>query len=250
MESMASLSSTPLAPRRALGAPAVLGFSVAVSLLVAYAPYGRVVGYPLAIFASLVHEMGHGLAALLVGGSFDSFELWSDGSGMAHASGYSGRLAQAIVSAGGLCGPACAAALCFLLARGPRRARAALLASGAALLLADVLLVRTLFGLVFVGLLALLLLAVGRFGSGEHAQLALGFLAVQLGMSVFADSGYLFTPVAHTGAGLTPSDVANMSSALLLPYWFWGAACGAFSLAVLAGGAWLFLRPARAGARA
>jgi hypothetical protein len=33
-----------------------------------------------------------------------------------------------------------------------------------------------------------------------------------------------------------------MSSALFLPYWFWGAACGTFSVLTLAIGGWLFLR--------
>jgi membrane-associated phospholipid phosphatase len=60
------------------------------------------------------------------------------------------------------------------------------------------------------------------------------FLAVQLALSVFSRGDYLFTDVARTGEGTFPSDVANMSSALFLPYWFWGALCGAFSVAVLA----------------
>ena len=41
------------------------------------------------------------------------------------------------------------------------------------------------------------------------------------------------------------SDVANMAEALFLPYWFWGAVCGAISLAVLAFGLYLYLRPVK-----
>jgi hypothetical protein len=59
---------------------------------------------------------------------------------------------------------------------------------------------------------------------------------------VFSRGDYLFMDTAHTVAGTYPSDVANMSTALFLPYWFWGALCGGFSVITLALGAWLFLR--------
>jgi hypothetical protein len=36
-----------------------------------------------------------------------------------------------------------------------------------------------------------------------------------------------------------------MSSALFLPYWLWGALCGAFSVAVLAVGLWTFVGSVR-----
>ena len=70
-------------------------------------------------------------------------------------------------------------------------------------------------------------------GQGWIPRFTLVFLAVQLALSVFSRSDYLFTSVARTGAGPMPSDVAQMASALFLPFWFWGAACGALSLAVL-----------------
>lgn len=219
--------------------------SIGVTALLWVIPYGRLVGYPLMLLSTLVHELGHGVAGVLVGGSFDSFEMWSNGSGLAHVRGYDGRFARAIVSAGGLVGPACAAALGFAMARGERRARGMLLGLGLLLLLADVLIVRSLFGLAFVTLFALGLLWVGTRVGGWASQLTLLFLSVQLSLSVFSRGDYLFTDKAHTAGGVFPSDVANMSSALFLPYWFWGALCGAFSVAVLLIGAWWFLREGR-----
>lgn len=216
--------------------------SVAATILFWAVPYGRYVGYPLMLLSTLVHELGHGVAGVLVGGSFESFEMWSNGSGVAHVTGYDGRVARAIVSAGGLVGPACAAALGFFMARGERRSRGMLLTLGVLLLLADVLIVRSLFGLFFVTAFALTLLWVGTRASGWGSQLTLLFLSIQLSLSVFSRGDYLFTDKAHTGGGVFPSDVANMASALLLPYWFWGALCGAFSVTVLAIGAWAFLR--------
>jgi len=156
-----------------------------------------------------------------------------DGSGLAHVVGYDGRFARAFVSAGGLVGPACAAATCFELARRPRLARFALAAFGLLVLACAAWIVRSLCGLVFAGTLAGICLVVARRAKEGGSVFALLFVAVQLALSVFSRGDYLFTPVAHMSGGDLPSDVANMSSALFLPYWFWGAACGLFSVAVL-----------------
>lgn len=218
--------------------------SIAVTVLLYWVPYGRLVGYPLVLVSTLAHEMGHGLTAMLVGGHFEKLEMWSDASGLAHWHGDVGRIARGLVAAGGLVGPAVAAALCFVAGRRPLPSRVFVLSVGALLVLAEVLVVRTIFGFFFVGVLAAALLAVGIKGSPKLSQWLLAFLAVQLALSVFSRGDYLFTDVAHMAGGSQPSDVALMSDALLLPYWFWGAVCGAFSVAVLLAGVWLHVRPA------
>lgn len=216
--------------------------SIALTVVLYLVPYGHIIGYPLMLVSTLVHELGHGIAGVMVGGDFQSFEMWSNGSGVAHISGYDGRFARAFVSAGGLCGPAVAAALGFAMSRGERRARWTLGALGVLLLFADVWIVRSLFGWLFVTIFGGLLLAIAWRASAWASQLTLLFLSVQLSLSVFSRGDYLFTDKANTAAGVFPSDVANMSSALFLPYWFWGALCGAFSVGVLAIGGWMFLK--------
>lgn len=220
--------------------------SVATTILLYVIPYGRVVGYPLVLISTVVHELGHGVAGWLVGGRFEALRMYADGSGVAEVYGYDGRFARAFVSAGGLCGPAVMAAIGLFLARGPRAARVSLWAIGGALLLADLLLVRSLFGWIFILALAAIAIAVAWKGAEWASQLVLLFVSVQLSLSVFSRGDYLFTAVAHTSNGDFPSDVANMSSALFLPYWFWGATCGLFSIATLALGGWVFLRSLRA----
>lgn len=196
-------------------------------------PAGRLLAWPLLLVSTLAHEMGHGLAALLVGGRFEALRMWADGSGMAVWSGDPGPLARAFVAAGGLVGPAIAAAACFLAGRRPRGARTCLLLVAAGLLVADLLVVRTLFGFAFVLALAGVLLLASR-GGDATSQAVLVFLAVQLALSVFSRGDYLFTRAATTAEGVAASDVAQIAAALFLPYWFWGAVCGAFSVAVLA----------------
>jgi hypothetical protein len=66
------------------------------------------------------------------------------------------------------------------------------------------------------------------------------FVGVQLALSVFSRSDYLFTSVARTAQGANPSDVEMMSQALFLPYWFWGLACGGVSVGILVWGLRIF----------
>jgi hypothetical protein len=220
--------------------------SIAVTVALYVVPYGRLVGYPLVLMSTVVHEMGHGVAGWLVGGRFESFRMYADGSGVAQVVGDDGRFARAFVSAGGLCGPAVVSAIALVFARRPLGARVVLLVLGIALAVIDVVLVRSLFGWIFVLALGAIAIVVGWKGRDWHSQLVLMFLSVQLALSVFSRGDYLFTAVAKTQNGDFPSDVANMSSALFLPYWFWGALCGLFSIAMLALGGWLFLRGLRA----
>jgi hypothetical protein len=221
-----------------------LAVSVGATLLLDVVPYGHTLGYPLMLLSTLAHEMGHGVTGLLVGGHFDSFVMDWAGSGVAHVSGSLGRVAQGLVAAGGLVGPAFVAALAFIAARRARSAQLSLMGAGVALLLAEILVVRGLCGMLFVPAVAALCLYTARRAPPYAAQLLLSFLAVQLSLSVYSRGDDLFSPVAHTASGLLPSDVSNMASALFLPYWFWGLTCAAVSLAALAAGLWIFLRPA------
>ncbi|MBN4059125.1 M50 family metallopeptidase [Endomicrobium sp. AH-315-J14] len=234
------MDSTEYKPGR--GAVGLLLASIGVTGVLPHIPYAHWLAWPLMLVSTFAHEMGHGIAGVMVGGSFLKFEMWSNGSGVASISHSGGRIASALISAGGLCGPAVAAAVLFFLARSEKRSRLALWGLVAALLLSIVFVVRGWFGLVFVPVLALTLGLIARFGGAMAARFSMVFLAVQLSVSVFTRGDYLFTPVARTSAGDMPSDVANMAKALLLPYWFWGAVCGAFSVVVLIIGLWVFLR--------
>lgn len=211
----------------------VLLTSVVVTALLYLVPYGHLLAWPLMLISTLAHEMGHGITAMLVGGTFHRFEIWADGSGIAVWSGQVGRLDRALVAAGGLIGPAVAAAVGFAFGRTARGARRTLYGLSAVLLLAELLVVRNLFGFLFVAVLAAVCILVARARAADAPQLLLVFLAVQLALSVFSRADYLFTPTARTSAGPMASDVGQISAALVLPYWFWGLVCGAVSVLAL-----------------
>ncbi len=224
---------------------AALLISVAATLALPHIPVARYAVWPLTLLSTFAHELGHGIAAMLVGGHFDRLEIFSNGSGVAYSAYGSGRFARAFVSAGGLVGPAIASMGLFALARNERRARFAL--GGVTVLVAIALLfvVRNFFGAAYVLALVIVLSLIVKLGNPFAARLTLVFVAVQLAVSVFTRADYLFTPVARTGAGEMPSDVANMASALFLPYQFWGALCGAVSVVALVLGLAMYLRPPR-----
>jgi len=215
--------------------------SVVLTALLYILPFGHLLAWPMVLVSTLAHELGHGLTGLLFGQRFESIVIYADASGMARHTGEGGRLVRAATSAGGLLGPAFTAAVLFSLGRSPQRAHYGLIALSAALLVVEVLWVRNLFGLCFVGALAAALALASR-GPRERGQLAVLFVAVQLSLSVFSRADYLFKAEAHTAAGVFPSDTAQIAAALFLPYWFWGAVCGAISLLVLGLGMLRFAR--------
>lgn len=214
---------------------AILCASV-LTLVLYVVPFLQPVAFPFMLLSTVVHEMGHGIAAVLCGGHFESFQMWADGSGVANISGDFGNFARAFIAASGLIGPAIAASLCFSFINTERRSRFILGSIAIILALSILLVIRNLFALFFVATLcaACLFFSLGR--GHKYAQAVLAFLGMQLALSVFSRSDYLFTSEAQTSAGLMPSDVAQIAAALFLPYWFWGALCGLFSLAVLAFG--------------
>jgi hypothetical protein len=220
-----------------------LAISLVVTGLLYALPFGRLLAWPLVLLSTLAHELGHGLAAALLGATFHSLRIHSDASGVALWSGDVGRFGTAAVAGAGLVGPAAAAFLLLVLGRDERRARLVLGLVGAVLALVTILFVRNAFGVGFTATLAaLLLLAAVRAPRLSHTVLLL--LAVQLALSVFSRSDYLFSRVALTTAGRMRSDVAVMADALFLPYWFWGAVCGAVSIGLLFLGVRIFFRRA------
>lgn len=207
-----------------------LFLSIILTLLLWWViPFGGWISWPLLLLSTFAHELGHGLAALSVGHGFEAMTINWDGSGVTMSSGNGGRVASAWIAAGGLIGPAIAAAALFRIGKNARTSRGALLIIGCSMLILDVWVVRNLFGFIFVAGFGTLFIILSRKGGSEFARFTLIFLATQLSLSVFSRSDYLFTRNAGSG----PSDVAHMANALWLPYWFWGLVCGGVSIAVL-----------------
>ncbi|HEY4176956.1 MAG TPA: M50 family metallopeptidase [Kofleriaceae bacterium] len=242
------LASKVKSQRLASSARWALVISVIATIAVYRLPPLQFLAYPLILLSTLVHEMGHGMGALLSGGQFDSFHMHGDGSGVAHVLPES-FFGAAFECAAGLVGPPLIGALYFVVGRRASIARLALAGTGLFFALSVVLWVRGAFGIGFTAVVATVCIAIAWKASAETARVVLLFLGTQLALATFASSDYLFTDYVSgemTGGAIAPSDVKIMEMAIGGPYWFWGLVCAVFSVAVLALGAWLYLRRATA----
>jgi hypothetical protein len=221
------------------------GLTIVLYVLPYLVPGAAIVARPLVLLSTLAHELGHAVAAVLLGGDVESLSVWADASGVAAHRGAYGAFARAAIAAAGPLGPPLVAGLGFLCARHPRAAHVALGVAALFLGLVLVFWVRNLFGWLFVGVLAALLGLLAWRGSARVAQIACAFLAIQLCLASFARADYLFTAVARTGAGELPSDTAQIAQALFPPYWLWGTLIALASLAILAFGLRSFARALR-----
>ena len=195
-------------------------------------PYGHQLLYPLTLLATYAHEMGHGITALLTGSDFDHLVLHADGSGMAMWRGNPGRLATALIAAGGLVGPTFAGIGLLLVSRNPRHARTVLACLSALIVLTVVLWSRNAFGVVFLIAVAATLGIAARVLTPAAASFLLHFIAATLCLSWFHHLGYLFSAQAIVNGVAMPSDSSVIAQSLWLPYWFWGGVLALFSLAV------------------
>ena len=211
--------------------------AIGITIALYFIPFGQALAYPLLLLSTVAHELGHGIAALLVGRDFELLHMEWNGSGYAMHSGPKNRLALAFTSAGGLLGPSLVAAGCFVAARGQKSARMALALMGAVLALVVVTKADWGFTQGFLFLTAAALLGAAKLLPEGWTAPTLVFLAIQLSLSVFSRGDYLFTDTAGSG----PSDVAQMAQNLFLPYWFWGLFCGGLSLVILALGVGFYL---------
>lgn len=88
------MTSSQLPARRNL--LVTLGAFLIAFILWQYEPVSFLV-YPLRLFVTFIHELGHGLASLLTGGQFVRFELKSSGAGLAYSIG---GVRSIVISAG------------------------------------------------------------------------------------------------------------------------------------------------------
>jgi hypothetical protein len=201
-------------------------------------PFGRLVLYPFTLLATWVHETGHGVAAMLVGGHFDKLEIFGDASGLAHTREV-GNVAVAVTCLGGMLAPPLVGALLLAFARAPRRARIALFVLAALLLVTLALWVRSPTGLVVVPLCAALLGWAAWSWAPERRLVLAQFVAITLALDTVGRMvGYALATKATVGGSERTSDVAAVADALGGHHLLWGALVITVALALLAVGLW------------
>jgi hypothetical protein len=209
-----------------------LPLAVAVSLLASLTPWGAILLYPFKLFTTWVHECGHALAAVLVGGRVSAITIAPDTSGLTMSLVPDARLPRAVVASAGYLGAAIVGCLLLAAARVERHAPRILHGIGLLMLATLVIWMRNLFGAFVVLAWGLTLVAIARHRTAPALRLFLGLLAVQVALNAVYDIRVLFQ-IDHG-----PSDAATMASLLFLPASVWAAIWMAISLAMLGGTVW------------
>ena len=143
--------------------------AVAVSLVVSLTPWAQFILYPFKLFTTWVHECGHALMTVLVGGRVTSITIEPDTSGLTQSLVPVGRVARGLVASSGYLGAAVVGCLLMAATRVEKWAHVILLGLGAFMLLTLVLWMRNLFGFVVVLAWGVALVTLARKGIGQRA---------------------------------------------------------------------------------
>ncbi|PXA95345.1 hypothetical protein DMC47_19650, partial [Nostoc sp. 3335mG] len=104
---------------------------------------------------------------------------------------------------------------------------------GGALILSTLIWVRTMTGWLILPALGAAILLLAWRGTAEQKRFGIQLLGVEACISVWHQFGYLFTAGGVIDGQLHRSDTGAIADALLLPYWFWGAAISVVILLLL-----------------
>jgi hypothetical protein len=207
--------------------------AVALSLVVSFTPWAQFLLYPFKLFTTWVHECGHALMTILVGGRVTSITIEPDTSGLTQSLIPAGRVARGLVASSGYLGAAIVGCLLMAATRVERWAHVILLSLGACMLFTLVLWMRHLFGVAVVLAWGVTLVALARKGTGHAPRFLLSLLAVQVALNSVYDIRVLF--LIDRGQ----SDAATMARLFLMPSWMWGTAWMFMSVAMLGATVWM-----------
>ena len=214
------------------------GVAFALSLVLERVPLLGWLVYAFRLFDTLIHELSHGLMALLTGGRFLHFVITPDSSGMATTAG-GWRL---LVIPAGYLGAALFGGLLLLLTNrsSSRTRRWTSLGLGLFFILVTVFFARN-WTAIAVGLLwALALLALSQYGPPLLQALGLNLLAIQCSLNALDSLGGLV--LLNTGPWRRPNDAQSMAALTPLPAAVWAILWSLIALAIFIQCAYLSLR--------
>lgn len=229
----------------------LIGLAGVATLIIALVPGLGLLNYPFRLLLTIVHELGHGLAALLTGGEFVRFQIAANGSGLALTAGGwrlivipAGYLSVAIFGAG-----------LILLGRSYRWSRIAMVVIGAGVMLLTLRygvptifsgqlfngLLTTVSGLIWGGVLLVIALKAGA----RWIIFLLHFVAIQAGLTAFTD---LFTVIGLSTRffNAPANDALSMAELTFIPAIIWALLWVIFALVLIGGAIWMtWLAPIR-----
>lgn len=221
----------------------LIGLAGLTSLLLVMVPVLRLLNYPFRLLLTMVHELGHGLAALLTGGHFVRFVVFANGSGLAYTAG---GWRFAVIPAGYM-GLALFGAGLIMLGRSHRWGRTAMAVIGGGMLVMSVRygmpsifsadwlsgILTTVSGIVFGGIF--LWVAV-KAAPGWIVYL-LHLVAIQAGLTAFSD---VFTLIGLSTRffDAPANDAQSMAQLTFIPAFVWAGLWAVMAVVLIGGAIW------------
>lgn len=168
---------------------------------------------PLKIFVVLLHEISHGLAAVVTGGEISHIEVSAQQGGVAYTRGGS----RFVTLSAGYLGSMLWGGLIMLIAARTKYDRALSIAIGVAIAVVTLLYVRSWFGFGFALAFALVLIGAGWKLSHEANELILKTIGVT--SVLYAPLDVFDDVIARRGIG---SDADKLADLTMLPSVVWG----------------------------
>ena len=207
----------------------MIGAIILVNLLFPLHPIGRYILYPFSFLATWVHEMGHVLATIIVGGTVREVQLQANLSGKAKSKRPDTIVAGFISPTFGLLGPAVIGSLIISWSASPFLERTIWVTIGGMLVATSVTWVRNTFGFLMCISMGGLFLWASTAAGSYFTFWSLQAIGIRFGAESIGDIRYMFSQYSDSGQ---PSDTQIMASKVGLTYWFWGIVLGAMSISM------------------
>ena len=200
-------------------------------------PYLGWVQYPFILLGTWFHEMGHGVASLIVGGTFEFLEIYKNGGGVAYAnlgnSYLPSSLAKAIMAAGGLLGPAIIGAIFIAAAKYHKSSMILLRLLVGVIILSLLLWIRSFWGLIVMSAYVFVLLGIMYLKNRKLEVITILFLGLQCILSTYLQIDYLFTKQFERNGAVQISDTQAIAENTFGFYWLWALVIMFFSGIIL-----------------
>lgn len=212
---------------------------VAIFLLVVvlHVPYLKFTLYPFMIFSTWVHEMSHGMAAVLVRGGINKLYVYKDGSGLCYTWTTGEDWKRAFVASAGYLGTSVIGALLLFFRRTLRGPTAGLIGMGCAMLLSVALYVRNAFGVVTILSIGVVILLCGWKLPSEWVLYLYCILAATCSfnaLNAIDDLKDIQAGEAYVNGQSTSTDAHTVADLIGMTYKFWAWLWLLFSLFVSA----------------
>src|SRR3954468_6917961 len=153
---------TPVTSRRS--SDNWLWIAAALSFGISLTRFGPLVLYPFRLFTTWVHECGHAVMTLVVGGHVYSIVIERNAAGVTSSLIPNSRLAQGLVASAGYLGASIVGCALMIAARGKKGAHAILQIIGVFMLVTVIVWLRNLFGIAVALIWSVALIALSRQG--------------------------------------------------------------------------------------